>query len=102
MMRRPTTSLDALPDLAPTEGRGLYSPDAADLALENLATQDALAIIRRLPPLQAEVIVLRVVAGLGTDEVAQLLGRSPGAIRVAAHRGLQRLACLLAEMGVTR
>jgi RNA polymerase sigma-70 factor (ECF subfamily) len=102
VMRRPTTSLDALPDLAPTEGRGLHSPDAADLALENLATQDALAIIRRLPPLQAEVIVLRVVAGLGTDEVAQLLGRSPGAIRVAAHRGLQRLACLLAETGVTR
>ena len=102
VIRRPTTSLDALPGLASAEARGSRSPDAADLALENLATRDALAIIRLLPPLQAEVIVLRVVAGLGTEEVAQLLGRSPGAVRVAAHRGLQRLASMLAETGVTR
>jgi RNA polymerase sigma-70 factor (ECF subfamily) len=52
--------------------------------------------------MQAEVIMLRVVAGLDTEAVAQLLGRSPGAIRIAAHRGLHRLASLLAEAGVTR
>jgi RNA polymerase sigma-70 factor (ECF subfamily) len=33
--------------------------------------------------------------------VAELLGRSPGADRVAAHRGLRRLAGILAETGVT-
>jgi RNA polymerase sigma-70 factor (ECF subfamily) len=42
--------------------------------------------------LQAEVILLRVVAGLGAESVARLLGKSPGAVRVAAHRGLRRLA----------
>ena len=54
-----------------------------------------------LPAIQAEVILLRVVAGLDTEAVAQLVGRSPGAVRVAAHRGLRRLAGILAEAGVT-
>ena len=45
--------------------------------------------------------MLRVVAGLDTDTVALLVGRSPGAVRVAAHRGLRRLAAILAEAGVT-
>jgi RNA polymerase sigma-70 factor (ECF subfamily) len=42
-----------------------------------------------------------VVAGLDNETVARLLGRTPGAIRVSAHRGLQRLASLVAEAGVT-
>ncbi|MGH3203855.1 MAG: RNA polymerase sigma factor [Streptosporangiaceae bacterium] len=102
LMRRPTTSLEALPDLASADLQGLRSPDAADLALENLAMRAAIGVIGRLPPLQAEVIMLRVVAGLDTEAVSQLLGRSPGAIRIAAHRGLRRLASVLAEAGVTR
>ena len=77
------------------------APDAADLALHNLATQRAIALVSTLPPLQAEVIMLRVVAGLDTEVMAELLGRSPGAVRVAAHRGLRRLARILANAGVT-
>ena len=102
LMRRPATSLEALPDLVLTELPGLRSPDAADLALENLDTRAAIAVIACLPPQQSEVIKLRVVAGLDTEMVARLLGRSPGAIRVAAHRGLQRLAGVLAEARVTQ
>ena len=55
----------------------------------------------RPTPAQAEVILLRVVAGLDTDAVARIVGRSPGAVRVAAHRGLRKLAENLAEAGVT-
>ena len=102
LMRRPATSLEALPDVTLANLPGLRSPDTADLALENLATRAAIGVIARLPPLQAEVIMLRVVAGLDTEAVSQLLGRSPGAIRITAHRGLHRLAGLLAEAGVTR
>jgi RNA polymerase sigma-70 factor, ECF subfamily len=102
LMRRPATSLEALPDLVLADLPGLRSPDAADVALENLGTRAAMGVIASLPPMQAEVIMLRVVAGLDTEAVAQLLGRSTGAIRVAAHRGLHRLATLLAEAGVTR
>jgi len=80
-------------------------PDAADPAeqvLENLATRAAIAAVASLPPLQADVIMLRVVAGLDTEAVAQLVGRSPGAVRVAVHRGLRRLAQMMTEAGVTR
>ena len=75
--------------------------DAADQAIEHLGTRSAIKLLGELPPLQAEVILLRVVAGMDTDAVARLLGRSPAAVRVAAHRGLRRLAQILAETGVT-
>lgn len=75
--------------------------DTADVALEHLGTRAAIALLADLPRLQAEVILLRVVAGLDTEAVAKLVGRSPGAVRVAAHRGLRRLAQMLAEAGVT-
>jgi RNA polymerase sigma-70 factor (ECF subfamily) len=100
--RRPAISLDAMPDAGVADFPDVHVPDAADLALENLATDAALAAVARLPAQQAEVIMLRVVAGLDTETVARLLGRSSGAIRVAAHRGLARLAVPLAEAGVTR
>jgi RNA polymerase sigma-70 factor, ECF subfamily len=101
-IRRPTVSLETQPEHALGELPALRTPDTADLALANLDTRAAIAVIASLPPLQAEVIMLRVVAGLDTEMVAQLLGRSPGAIRVTAHRGLHRLAGVLAKAGVTR
>jgi RNA polymerase sigma-70 factor (ECF subfamily) len=69
--------------------------------MENLATAAALAAVAQLPPLQGEVILLRVLAGLDTDAVARIVDRSPGAVRVAAHRGLRRLAEILDTTGVT-
>ena len=45
---------------------------------------------------QAEVVLLRVVAGLGADEVGAIVGKSAGAVRVIQHRALKRLAALLA------
>jgi RNA polymerase sigma-70 factor (ECF subfamily) len=77
------------------------TPDAEQIALENLATESAIALLAQLPPPQAEVIMLRVVAGLDTDAVAELLGKSPGNIRVMAHRGLKKLEDLLGRAGVT-
>jgi RNA polymerase sigma-70 factor (ECF subfamily) len=41
---------------------------------------------------QAEAVALRVIAGLDTPAVASILGKSPGAVRVALHRGLRALA----------
>ena len=94
--RRPQTPLADLP-----VSRHPIAPDPAELALEQLSTQSALALVSKLPPLQAEVILLRVVAGLDTETVARLLSRSPGAVRVAAHRGLRTLGQILAAEGVT-
>ena len=60
--------------------------------LEALTTNDAVALIRSLPPEQAEVVALRVIADLDVLTVAAVLGKSPGAVRVACHRGLRNLA----------
>ncbi|HLY34589.1 MAG TPA: RNA polymerase sigma factor [Jatrophihabitantaceae bacterium] len=81
---------------------GVPVADSADEALTNLDTRAALAMVAQLPHMQAEVVMLRVVAGLDVERVAAVLGRSPGSIRVAAHRGLKTLARLLAEAGVTQ
>ncbi len=59
---------------------------------EEEATRRAIALVRTLPPDQAEVVLLRVVAGLEPAEVAAMLGKSVGSVRVLSHRGLRRLA----------
>ena len=83
--------------------RGAHpSADPADVVLAHQAVEEALAAIRALPPLQAEVLMLRLVAGLSSDVVAELVDSTPGAVRVAAHRGLKRLSQQLDRTGVTR
>lgn len=94
--RRPEAPLD---DLTAAQLPGIE--DSAEIALERLSTAAAIALVSGLPRLQAEVILLRVVAGLDTESVARLLRKSPGAVRVAAHRGLRRLAQITADAGVT-
>jgi RNA polymerase sigma-70 factor (ECF subfamily) len=76
------------------------APDCADEVVATATTHDAIQLVRRLPPMQAEVVLLRVVAGLSVGEVADVLGRTPGAVSVAAHRGLRALAALVGEPGV--
>ncbi|MFI2352565.1 RNA polymerase sigma factor [Streptomyces sp. NPDC019443] len=71
--------------------------DTADEAMEALATGNTMALIAQLPQDQAEAVVLRVVVGLDAKSAAKTLGKRPGAVRTAAHRGLKRLAELLGE-----
>jgi RNA polymerase sigma-70 factor, ECF subfamily len=78
------------------------APDAADVALEAISARAAVALIGALPRDQAEIIMLRVVAGLDAADVARIVGKSPGAVRVAAHRALRRLAGLVDRAGVTQ
>ncbi|MFE2036327.1 RNA polymerase sigma factor [Streptomyces scopuliridis] len=70
--------------------------DTADEAMEALSTGRTMALIAQLPQDQAEAVVLRVVVGLDAKSAAKTLGKRPGAVRTAAHRGLKRLAELLA------
>lgn len=56
----------------------------------------------RSPPDQAEVVLLRVVAGLSVEQVAKILGKSAGSVRVAQHRALRRLAAIWEQKPVTR
>jgi RNA polymerase sigma-70 factor (ECF subfamily) len=65
--------------------------------VDALSTKAALDLIGTLPPHQGEVVALRAIAGLDVAQVAAILGKSPGAVRVLAHRGLQTLARRLAD-----
>ncbi|MBI3456484.1 MAG: sigma-70 family RNA polymerase sigma factor [Candidatus Rokubacteria bacterium] len=49
------------------------------------------AAVLRLPPSQREVLLLSRFAGLSHDEIAEVTGTSPGAVRVTLHRALRRL-----------
>jgi RNA polymerase sigma-70 factor, ECF subfamily len=65
---------------------------AEGAALARSETELALARLAALPRGQAEVILLRVVAGLRVSDVAEILGKKAGTVRVLQHRGLKRLA----------
>jgi len=87
MRRRAEDPFDpGVPEAGPT------SPDSATVAMDGLGTRWALEIIRTLPRDQAEAVMLRVVAGLDVAQTAQVLGKRAGAVRIAAMRGLRRLA----------
>ncbi|MEV8555287.1 RNA polymerase sigma factor [Streptomyces sp. NPDC051917] len=83
------------PQAAPLEQDALELPgrlDTHDQALESLSTARALELVHSLPRDQAEAVLLRVVVGLDGPAAARVLGKRPGAVRTAAHRGLKRLA----------
>lgn len=95
--------LKARPRGTPIEQDVLELPGAnstPDEALETLSTEYALELVAGLPRDQAEAVLLRVVVGLDGPAAARVLGKRPGAVRTSAHRGLKRLARLLAEEGV--
>jgi RNA polymerase sigma-70 factor, ECF subfamily len=77
-----TLSVDALVDQDMVE----------DQVLHALSVERAVRLLGELPADQAEAVALRVLAGLDTQAVADILGKSPGAVRVALHRGLRSLA----------
>ncbi len=58
-------------------------------------------IVRHLSAEQADVVLLRVVAGRSVDQVGAIVDKSPGAVRVSQHRALRRLAAALAPEVVT-
>jgi RNA polymerase sigma-70 factor, ECF subfamily len=63
-----------------------------DQVLDGMSVQHAVGLLGGLSKDQAEAVALRVIAGLDTPDVAKILGKSAGAIRVALHRGLKSLA----------
>jgi RNA polymerase sigma factor (sigma-70 family) len=74
--------------------------DPAATVLDGVAGD---AAVRRLwellSPEQAEIVVLRVVGDLSAEDVARITGRRVGAVRVAQHRALRRLAQKLEGAG---
>ncbi len=74
---------------------------AEDDAQDSLATQKVLRVLDLLPDDQREVLTLRVVADLSVEQVAEVMGRSSGAIKQLQRRALIALRQALADRRVT-
>lgn len=55
-------------------------------------------LLSELSPRLREVMILRVAVGMSASEVADALGTTPGAVRIAQHRALQELRDRWAEV----
>jgi RNA polymerase sigma-70 factor (ECF subfamily) len=88
---RKTTRRPALPVPAEDLAAWPAAADTAQTAIDAVTTGHAVALIATLPPDQAEAVLLRAVLGLDAATAGHILGKRPGAIRTAAHRGLKTL-----------
>ena len=70
-------------------------PAAPGLAVEERV--DLLAAVRRLPPMQRRVVVLRHWLGLTVEETAAELGIREGTVKSHASRGVTALRAALGE-----
>jgi len=66
--------------------------DIEEMTADAIGSREALALIASLPRDQREAILLRTVLGFDAPTAARILGKRPGAVRSAAHRGLKALA----------
>ena len=88
--RTEPSDLTDLPGLAAADDPGAL---VADVDSSRRAIRQIADLLR---PDEAEIVLLRVVAGLTVGEVARVVGRSPASISLLQHRALRRLA---ARMG---
>jgi len=75
--------------------------DAEHDALERLSTQRVQALCEGLVADQRDVLLLRLMAGLTIEVIAETLGKSEGAVKALQRRGLANLRKILERDPVT-
>ncbi len=83
--RRPVASLELASGLPAAD-------DAFEAAAAREAGSAAWRAVARLPEDRRRAVVLRFVDEMSTAEIAEILGRSEGAVRVLLHRALRSVA----------
>lgn len=92
----------ATTDLEPGPDDGEAALSAETVALGILDEERTRALLDRLSPDQRDVLLLRLVADLSLDQVADVLGKTVGAVKALQHRGLAQLRKTLLAEGVSR
>lgn len=90
--REPTVELD--------DGAGPMADDAAEEFLRRAAAERVQALCTGLAPDQRDVVLLRMVGDLSPAQVADVLGKSEGAVRALQRRAFDALRKILLAEGV--
>lgn len=85
MVRDKTTPTEEVPD---HEVSG-FTPE--DAALMTAGSNEVRVLLDSLNDKARDIIILRVFVGLSAEETAEVVGSTPGAVRVAQHRALSKL-----------
>lgn len=88
-------------EVAESEAPDLPGGNVEDEALEAVTTGRVLALLADLPDIQRDVLLLRIVADLTVDQVAEAIGKSPGAVKQHQRRALNELRIRVERAGVT-
>jgi RNA polymerase sigma-70 factor (ECF subfamily) len=71
-----------------------------DAALRAIATDRVGRLCARLAPDQRDVVLLRILGDFTVDQVAEMLGKSPGAVKQLQRRGFEGLRRVVEREGV--
>ena len=91
---------------SPTEPAELYvvrdvRPGVEAEALARLGAEDAVGVLNDiLDPQDVEILLLRIVGDLPAEDVAAIVGLTPGTVRVRQHRAVKRLSAALGRLPV--
>ena len=89
--------------MAPEDmGEALGLGDIEQEALGRLGARRIRELIGRLSPAQQDVLLLRVIADLPVDEIANIVGKRPGAVKALQRRGLAALRREISREGVSK
>lgn len=93
--RSPSLTVQNFPD-DPDE-----APGPEEWVLRVSDARKVRALLERLPKQQRDLLLLRVVVGLSSEETGKALNMRAAAVRVQQHRSLRRLRELAEEAGIT-
>jgi RNA polymerase sigma-70 factor (ECF subfamily) len=68
-----------------------HMEDISDAAGKKMALEEAYSALRTLPQEQQDIILMRFVEELTVPEIADILGKNQGTVRVLQHRALKSL-----------
>ena len=80
--------LSPVEDVPDTEVASITPEDAA---MVSAGSNTVRALLDSLNEKARDILILRVFVGLSAEETAEVMGSTPGAVRVAQHRALAKL-----------
>jgi RNA polymerase sigma factor (sigma-70 family) len=77
------------------------SCSAEDAVMRSIEVAEVEAVCAQLPPDQRAVVLLRIIGELSIEQVAEVLGKSPGAVKQLQRRGFESARKIFSREGVT-